>query len=129
MTTGHVTECETENRRADGALAHVHIQAFPLLEPDGKPKGFIEVVTDVTEHKKTEKELRKSQEMLELALRGADLGLWDLNLQTGQGAVNQRAANMAGYSLDEIDPTLNGLLSLVHSDDRPGVMSSLDNHR
>jgi two-component system, cell cycle sensor histidine kinase and response regulator CckA len=128
MTTGHVAECETENPRADGALAHVHIQAFPLLEPDGIPKGFIEVVTDVTERKKTEEALRKSQEMLKLALRGADLGLWDLNLQTGQGAVNQQTANMAGYSLDEIDPTLNGLLSLVHSDDRPSVMSSLDNH-
>ncbi len=128
MTTGHAAESEFEHLRADGTLAHVHLQAFPLHEPDGEPKGFIEVVTDITERKKTEEELRRSQEMLELALTGADLGLWNLDVQTGQAVVNERAANMAGYSLDEIDPTLGFFFDLVHPDDRSRVSDSLENN-
>ncbi|MCL4553364.1 MAG: PocR ligand-binding domain-containing protein, partial [Candidatus Marsarchaeota archaeon] len=63
---------------------------------------------------------------LDLALKGADLGLWDLDVQTGQAVVNERAANMAGYSLDEIDQTLSFILNLIHPDDRSPAMDQLD---
>jgi len=69
---------------------------------------------DLSYRVRAEKELRKSREMLELALTGADLGWWDLNVETGQAVVNQRAANMVGYSLDEIEPTLSFFLNLIH---------------
>ncbi len=80
---------------------------------------------DISDRVRAEGLKRKSEERLDLALKGADLGLWDLDVPTGRSVVNQRAANMAGYSLDEIDLTFDFFLNLIHPDDRPRVLDQL----
>jgi hypothetical protein len=38
--------------------------------------------------------LRKNEERLELELKGADLGLWDYDLKTGNAFFNERGAEI-----------------------------------
>jgi len=62
MATGCPAEAETEGVRDDGSRFPVRISAFPLFEPSGKPKGFIEIVEDITERRKLmEERLRLSK--------------------------------------------------------------------
>ncbi len=49
-----------------------------------------------------QKLLSDSQQRLELALKGADLGLWDYDIANNEGFVDQTWADIFGYSLDEI---------------------------
>ncbi len=74
------------------------------------------------------KELLQSEERLELAIQGADLGLWDWNIQTGDVFFNERWATMLGYQLDEIEPKVSTWEKLVHPDDMEKVMKTLEKH-
>ena len=64
---------------------------------------------------------REEAERLELALRGADLGLWDLDLRNGRGTVNARWSEMLGYAPGAIPVDERSWRDLVHPDDRDQV--------
>ena len=50
-----------------------------------------------------EQMMRESEERKQLALQGADLGLWDLDLVSGTITHNEHWAEMLGYRLDELE--------------------------
>ncbi|MEH6812702.1 MAG: PAS domain-containing protein, partial [Motiliproteus sp.] len=78
--------------------------------------------------KQTQRELKESQERLEMAVSGAELGLWDVNLQTGKAIFNPQWAEMLGYNLDELEQSLEQWQQLVHPDDLPAMTLKLDAH-
>ena len=70
---------------------------------------------------------RQGADRLELALRGADLGLWDLHLPSGQATVNERWNTMLGLPHDP-DCGTTGWQSRVHPDDWPRVSAAQQAH-
>jgi len=62
--------------------------------------------------------VRRSEERLTLVLAGSEDGFWDWDVRTGRIDRSERWAAMLGYSIDEIEPTFEGALKLVHPDDR-----------
>ncbi|MCK5200552.1 MAG: PAS domain-containing protein, partial [Spirochaetales bacterium] len=59
-----------------------------------------------------------SEERLGLALAGTDLGLWDEWISTGELHVNNRWAEILGYTLEEISPvSMNFWRENTHPDD------------
>ncbi|MBN2446308.1 MAG: PAS domain S-box protein [Phycisphaerae bacterium] len=74
------------------------------------------------------RDLRASEERMELALDGADLGTWDWNVVTGEVVFDERWANMLGYATAELTPHADTWERLVHPDDLPGVMRTLHAH-
>jgi PAS domain S-box-containing protein len=79
-------------------------------------EGFI---ADITESKRIEEELRISENRLNAALEGAEIGLWEQNFLTGKTFRTEKWASMLGYSLDEIDSTLDFWKKIIHPDDLP----------
>ncbi|HTY26263.1 MAG TPA: PAS domain S-box protein, partial [Desulfomonilaceae bacterium] len=75
-----------------------------------------------------EEEMRKIQDRLELALKGADLGLWDYNLKTGEAFINERRSEMVGYSADELGPHVSSWGKLIHPDDIGQVTNAFNAH-
>ncbi len=75
-----------------------------------------------------EEVLRQSEQRLKLALRGANLGLWDLNIQTNEIIVNQRATETLGYTPDEIQLCLSWWDERTHPDDLPGLFETWQAH-
>ena len=71
---------------------------------------------------------RAEAERLALALNGADLGLWDLDLRGGNSTVNARWAEMLGYAPGEVAAGQDGWRDLVHPDDRARVDETLQAH-
>ena len=62
--------------------------------------------------------LRKSEEGLALAIEGSAVGLWDWRVQTGEMGINDRWAQIAGYTLEELSPlSINTRIKLMHSHD------------
>ena len=94
----------------------------------GKQKIYTVILRDVTERLKVEQDLRDSEERLDLAVRGADLGTWDWNVNTGQVHLNERWAAMLGYSRDEIDSHVGAWEKLLHPEDKAQVMKTLQDH-
>ena len=83
---------------------------------------------DIAERKKAEEALRESQERLELALEGAELAMWDWNIQTGERVFNRRWAEMLGYSPDEIRPHIDSWEDSIHPEDTVRVKEVLNRH-
>ncbi len=127
LAPGEVSEADARLKRKDGSAIDVHIRVN-FLDPSDPAKGTISALSDVSDRKRSEEELQKSEERLELALQGADLGLWDLHVQTGQAVANQRSAEIAGYSLDEIEQNFGFWESLLHPDDHQRALEKVFNH-
>ncbi|AKJ64235.1 PAS domain-containing sensor histidine kinase [Kiritimatiella glycovorans] len=71
---------------------------------------------------------RESAERLELALRGADLGLWDWNLRTGEVYFDERWQGMLGFEPGSLAPNVETWRARVHPDDLGRVQKALDDH-
>lgn len=83
---------------------------------------------EVDRRRRTEEQLQQSEERFQLALKGADLGTWDSNIQTGSVVVNKRWAQMLGYELEEIAQDTGSWEKLVHPDDMPIVNEKWNAH-
>lgn len=73
--------------------------------------------------------LRDREERLRLALEGADLGTWDVDLGTGEAAWNERHAAMQGYGPGDGTFTVDDWLMRVHADDRASVLAAVERAR
>jgi PAS domain S-box-containing protein len=100
----------------------------PIYNQEGKVVKLQITSRDITKRREAEQALQTSKERQELALRGADLGLWDWNLKTGQYIYNGRWAEMLGYAADDIGNTLSDWAQLVHADDMANVNEALRKH-
>lgn len=74
------------------------------------------------------REVRESEQRLELVLKGASMGAWDWHLPSGTVVFDQRWAEMLGYELDELEPRLETWERLVHPEDREPVLRALAEH-
>ncbi len=94
----------------------------------GDRRFVIGVARDASQRVETMAALRESEERLELAIRGAGLGLWDWDIRAGTIRHNERWAEMLGYALEELDPSFATWEQLVHAEDYPGVHAALQAH-
>jgi PAS domain S-box-containing protein len=114
-------------RRKDGTALWTNLSVSPL-EDAGQFLGVVGMFTDISERKRAEQALEESQQRLELALQGAELGTWDCNLETGNVVFSERCAEMLGYTLDEIEPEMSSWEKLVHPADLQHALAMLQEH-
>ncbi|MDS0222011.1 PAS domain S-box protein [Haloarcula sp. S1AR25-5A] len=75
-----------------------------------------------------QRELRTLTERHELALASAELGVWDWNIRTDAVTFDERWADMLGYSLAELDPSVDTWDELIHPEDRERTYEALNAH-
>ena len=76
----------------------------------------------------TASKLFKSEERFSLAMRGADDGLWDWDLEANEVYYSPRWKSMLGYGEDELDHKLSTWETLVHPDDKEGVLEKIQDY-
>jgi PAS domain S-box-containing protein len=99
-------------RRPGGTLVWISHTSTVLPRP-GEAGDFVIVDTfsDVTE-------LRRAKDYFTEAMAGANVGTWELDHVTGHVERNERWAATLGYSLADIEPTIDGFATRIHPDDR-----------
>lgn len=90
--------------------------------------GYLMTCEDITERTQAEESLRTSEQRLELALKGADLALWDWNCTTGELFFNERWPEMLGFRPTEVEPHIDSWRKLVHPEDAQRVFDVLEKH-
>ncbi len=83
---------------------------------------------EIFEREKSEEQLKQSSERLELALHGADLGLWDVDTKWEHAVFNDRWAEMLGFTKEEIGSSTDVFWKLIHPDDQKMVRDALEAH-
>ena len=119
---GWISNLEFDMIRKDGKILPVLLNATAIKDSDGNYIMSRSILFDNTERKKAEEALRESQERLELALKGGALGSWDVDLKTGHTTINERWAEMLGYSYDEVKNAREIWRNSIHPDDLDRVL-------
>lgn len=105
---------EETNVEADGV--HVYSsQKFPLLDPNGKAYGVCGISTDITERKRIEDTLRKSEALFHNYFELGQVGMAITSPETGWLNVNSRLCELLGYTKEEL--TQMTWKELTHPDD------------
>ncbi len=118
----------------------------PLKSPDGAIESIMIVSSNITAQKQAEDalrhmldnlerktrarslELHKSEERFALAMRGANDGLWDWNLETGEIYYSPRWKSMLGYREDELEGKIDTWERLVHPKDKERVFQTVQEY-
>lgn len=115
---------ETRLRHQDGHLLDVRASCR-LIRIKGR--DLVSVIWfDITERIEAETRLRVAEERFELAMRGANDGLWDWNLLTDDVYYSPRWKSMVGYSDEELVGHLETWKRLVHPDDQQITLDRVD---
>jgi PAS domain S-box-containing protein len=111
----------------DDEVRWVRTVADPQLE-DGAVVGIRGIFQDITERREREQNVRELKERLDLAVEGANLGVWDWDMTTDDVTFNDQWATMLGLSPDAIEPTLETWENRVHPADMDRVEAELESH-
>jgi diguanylate cyclase (GGDEF)-like protein/PAS domain S-box-containing protein len=110
-----------------GDLRHWLAVKFPFVSQSGQ-KFLGGTSIDITERVMTEEALRASEKRWQLALRGANDGLFDWNAVTGEVFYSARWKQILGYGDHEIANSTEEWDLRVHEDDLPRVKAEIDAH-
>ena len=122
-------------RPSDGRVIWTRARALMERDATGRGRKMYGVQVDITEQYLAERALKQSEERLDAATRGANLGLWEVNPQRGEILVNDILESQLGYApgaLRESDakwaPLRGGLAAwpqLLHPEDAPRAQQAI----
>jgi two-component system, cell cycle sensor histidine kinase and response regulator CckA len=100
---------------------------IPLVGPSGSPDRILSLAVETTERKRQEDRLRSSEARLARAQKMANLGGWELDLETGEIQISEDACTILGMPPEASRTSLEALLSLVHPEDELLVREAIHN--
>jgi len=123
-------EIEWEERVVDAqqVVQYFLRKMYPVLNPDGTLKMVLGYGINITERRKIEEELRKSEELNRLVIEATNDGIWDWDLMTNSVFFNNRVREMFGYEDDEISSEGSIWRQMLHPDDFPAAQQILTDH-
>ncbi len=73
-------------------------------------------------------DLHDKENRLQFVLEGSQLGYWDWDIPSGVVIRDARWANMLGYTLEELNLTVDDWSDLLHPDDKEMAWKSINDH-
>jgi PAS domain S-box-containing protein len=124
VSRGKVWKGEIKNKAKDGSFYWVNTTIVPFLNPDGKPRQYVAIRTDITDQKRAQTALRESHEHLERKVteRTAELQLAKESAESAGRAKSEFLASMS----HELRTPLNGIIGFSEflADGLPGPLNS-----
>ena len=85
-------------------------------------------LVDISSSIRMKEEFLQAKTRLELAINGANLGIWDWDIESGLEIFNDRWAEILGYQLEEIEQDFSSWHELIHPEDADEVATLLTEH-
>lgn len=128
ILSGRVWRGELANRRKEGGLYDEQLAIAPVTSTDGTISNFVAIKHDITARKQTEQRLRENEERLDLALAGAGLAMWDLDVASGNLVTSRRWFEMLGLGSDEVSFSDKRWELLTHPEDLTATRAQFAAH-
>ncbi len=107
-------------RRADGEIRWMH-EDVRIQALGSQSWRLVGVVTDVTDSRRAEEELRKGDQRLRMALQAGGMGTWDLDVLTGEALWSPEMEKLCGLDTGSFPGSFDAFLGMVHADDRARI--------
>jgi PAS domain S-box-containing protein len=88
--------------RKDGTRFWADVVLTSIIDDAGELRGFAKVTRDLTERKRTEEELRQSEELFRQTFNNAPIGMSMVSLDYRFLRVNKAFCDMLGYTPEEL---------------------------
>ena len=106
----------------DGHETWVNNSVSVIRRTDGEPFGVLAIALDITQRRQAEEALRKGEETLRLAVEGAGMATWELDLTTMEGAWSPNRFDLLGLRrTPDLRGTVDDWLDRILPDDREMV--------
>jgi len=97
-----VRDVESSFVRNDGSLIDVRISVAPLTDANSKVVAFVAIFRDLSERKRQEAALRATETSYQKLVETAHEGIWMVDVEDRATFVNQRMADLLGYTVEEM---------------------------
>jgi PAS domain S-box-containing protein len=87
----------------NGVTKNIFGNVVPLLDGEARPAGAVGAFVDITQRREAEKALARSQAQLAKLFSTSIEGIWAVDQDGTTTFVNQRAAEILGYNVEEIE--------------------------
>ena len=118
---GEVIMLDRNRRERD-----IYIRAYPIKNNEGKIVGLVGVHNDITEQRKAEQKLKKSDSQLRESQRVARLGNWDLDLVSHTLEWSDETYMLFDKSPGNYVPSFDEFARVVHPHDRTTMESNFN---
>jgi PAS domain S-box-containing protein len=118
FSTGQATMKEFSFNTPKGKR-YFESRLVPEFGSDGSAKSVLAVTRDITDRKRAEETLRRSEAYLAEAQRLTHSGSWAWNVRTGDAFWSQEMFRILGDDPHKTKATLSHFLEKVHPEDRP----------
>ncbi|MAU08278.1 MAG: hypothetical protein CL607_00535 [Anaerolineaceae bacterium] len=125
LQSGKTWNGEFTVQRKDGTTFPALISNSPVVDAEGTQIGIIGVSMDITERKKAEETIRRSESALKKAQRVARVGNWTWHIVTNRLEASDEMYRIFGIEKEAFSGDLNDLIErVIHPDDRAAVEHS-----
>jgi len=119
------SELEEKFLKINGDVLDVMVSAIPY-QHEGK-KGAQVFFRDLTEQKKTQKEINDTNERFKLITKATNDALWDWNLETNEIWWNEGFKDLFGDNDDEIEKGIESWMNRIAEADRNRIKTGIFN--
>ncbi len=109
----------------DGSIHYIKTRGKLIRNHDGSPSGISGIIWDITERMRSGEALRESQARLGLALRSANMGVWQWDLVANVRHFDDQTCRLLGIDPATFNGTAEELFRAIHPDDRETVRVKL----
>ncbi|MGF2411364.1 PAS domain S-box protein [Ferruginibacter sp.] len=113
-------------KKADGSYGIFYDRASIIRDDSGKAIRFLGSMVEITDLKKAEEEIKKSNERFELIAKATNDGLWDWNLETNKVWGNEVHQQLYGLTLADPVPSYDEWKKRIHPEDRERTVKALE---
>lgn len=101
----------------EGKVKYIGAKAKIERNQKGEAISLLGINSDKTKEVEAKKEMENLNQYLDLALEGANLGIWDWWLESNKVQFDQRWGEMLGIKFEDLEMKLDTWQSRVHPDD------------
>ncbi|MCZ7602862.1 MAG: PAS domain S-box protein [Melioribacteraceae bacterium] len=116
-----------KRRTKDNNIIDVQVDWSYNKDEDGNINRFIAIVTDITERKKIENDIRKKRLLLSQAEQLAHLGSWEWDIAKDQLYWSDELYRIFGVDKNTFTPTYEKFINMLHPDGKEEVLQNVQN--
>ncbi len=121
--------CEYRFKCSDGSFKWILDRGMILERDQGTPLRMIGTVADISSRKKSEEEIRRLSERLDLAIRAAGIGVWDWDMEKNRLIWDDWTRKLYGIESEDFPTKIEDWFEMIDPADRKRVKADIESSK